>query len=89
MKNGIIEQVQREPVPPPVIGLFITSIFMLRWSIIFIVIAIVAAIFGFGGVAETATDIAKILFFVFIALFILSFIFGLIGSRKGKDRFKE
>jgi uncharacterized membrane protein YtjA (UPF0391 family) len=49
---------------------------MLRWSLIFFIVAIVAAIFGFGGIAGTTMGIAKILFFVFIALFILSLIFG-------------
>lgn len=48
---------------------------MLRWTIIFLIIAIVAAIFGFGGVYEAATGIAKILFYIFIVLFILSFFF--------------
>ncbi len=36
---------------------------MLRWTVIFLVVAIVAAIFGFGGIAESAAGIAKILFF--------------------------
>ena len=49
---------------------------MLRWSIIFLVIAIVAAIFGFGGIAEGAADIAEILFYIFIVLFVVSLIFG-------------
>lgn len=45
---------------------------MLRWTIIFIVIAIIAAIFGWGGISEGAADIAKILFFIFIVLFVIS-----------------
>lgn len=49
---------------------------MLRWTIIFLIIAIIAAIFGFGGIYEAATDIARILFYIFIVLFILSFLFG-------------
>lgn len=49
---------------------------MLRWALIFLVIAFVAAVLGFGGIAGTTTSIAKILFFVFLALFILSLIFG-------------
>ncbi|MBO6535512.1 MAG: DUF1328 domain-containing protein [Balneolaceae bacterium] len=49
---------------------------MLRWSISFLVIAILAAIFGFGGIAGAAVDIAKILFFVFVSLFVLSLILG-------------
>lgn len=49
---------------------------MLRWTIIFLVVAIIAAIFGFGGIAEGAADIAQILFYIFLVLFVLSLIFG-------------
>ena len=47
---------------------------MLNWALTFLVIAIVAAILGFGGVAATATDIAQLLFVVFLALFVISLI---------------
>ena len=50
--------------------------YMLKWAAIFLVISIVAAIFGFGGIAEGAADIAKVLFFIFIVLFVLVLIFG-------------
>lgn len=49
---------------------------MLNWSITFLVVAIVAAFFGFGGIAGTATDIAKILFSVFLILFFVSLVLG-------------
>jgi uncharacterized membrane protein YtjA (UPF0391 family) len=49
---------------------------MLYWSIVFFIISIIAAIFGFGGVSSGAADIAKVLFFVFLVLFIVSLIFG-------------
>ncbi|MGN6355117.1 MAG: DUF1328 family protein [Parafilimonas sp.] len=49
---------------------------MLRWTLIFLVVAIIAAIFGFGGIAAGAAGIAKFLFFLFLVLFILSLIFG-------------
>ena len=49
---------------------------MLRWTVIFLVVAIIAGIFGFGGIAAGAAGIAKILFFIFIILFILSIIRG-------------
>jgi len=49
---------------------------MLRWAILFLVIALIAALFGFTGVAGTAFDGAKILFFVFLVLAVLSMIFG-------------
>ncbi len=49
---------------------------MLRWSIAFFIIAIIAAIFGFGGIAEGAVEIAKILFYIFIILFVISLVTG-------------
>jgi uncharacterized membrane protein YtjA (UPF0391 family) len=49
---------------------------MLRWAITFLIIALIAAIFGFGGIAEGATDIAQVLFFIFIVLFVISLIAG-------------
>jgi uncharacterized membrane protein YtjA (UPF0391 family) len=49
---------------------------MLSWAITFLVIALVAAVLGFGVLAGTAMEIAKILFFVFIVLFVLSFFMG-------------
>ena len=42
---------------------------MLKWTAIFLVIAIIAAIFGFTGVAEGAASIAKTIFFIFIVLY--------------------
>ncbi len=49
---------------------------VLYWAAVFFVIAIVAAIFGFGGIAASATGIAKILFVVFLVLAGLSLLFG-------------
>ena len=49
---------------------------MLSWAITFLIIAIFAAVLGFGGIAGTATGIAKILFVVFLVMFVVSFIFG-------------
>ena len=49
---------------------------MLRYSIIFLIIAIVAGIFGFGNINAAATGIAKILFFVFIILFLVGLVLG-------------
>ena len=55
---------------------------MLKWSAIFLVIAIIAGIFGFGGIAEGASSIAQILFTVFVVLFFLALIFGFTIFRK-------
>jgi uncharacterized membrane protein YtjA (UPF0391 family) len=49
---------------------------MLRWSIIFLVIALIAALFGFGIIASTAASIAKVLFFLFLAFFVITLIAG-------------
>lgn len=49
---------------------------MLKWAAVFFVIALVAAFFGFGGVASVAGDIAKVLFFVFLVLFVLALAAG-------------
>lgn len=49
---------------------------MLYWAAIFFVIALVAAIFGFGGIASGAVAIAKILFFIFILAFLVSLLMG-------------
>jgi uncharacterized membrane protein YtjA (UPF0391 family) len=53
---------------------------MLRWAVAFLLIAIVAAVFGFGGIAGDAAWIAKILLVVFLILFVLSFVMGRRGS---------
>lgn len=49
---------------------------MLSWALTFFVLALVAAVFGFGGIAAAATDIARILFFLFLILFVVSLITG-------------
>jgi len=54
---------------------------MLYWAAIFLIIAIVAAIFGFGGIAVGAAAIGKVLFFIFLVVFIITLIFGLSGGR--------
>jgi uncharacterized membrane protein YtjA (UPF0391 family) len=50
---------------------------MLRWAIGFLIVAVVAAVFGFGGIAAAATDIARVLFFIFLVLFVISLVMGL------------
>ncbi|EDO3643595.1 DUF1328 domain-containing protein [Salmonella enterica] len=49
---------------------------MFRWGIIFLVIALIAAALGFGGLAGTAAGAAKIVFVVGIALFLVSLFMG-------------
>ncbi len=49
---------------------------MLRLAFSFFIIAIIAALFGFGGIASGAMAIAKVVFYIFIVLFLLTLIFG-------------
>ncbi len=53
---------------------------MLSWAAVFLVIAIIAAVLGFGGIAASATWIAKVLFFLFLVLFLVSLVFH--GTRR-------
>jgi uncharacterized membrane protein YtjA (UPF0391 family) len=55
---------------------------MLRWSSVFLVIAIIAAALGYGGIAADAAEIAKVLFFIFLGIFVVTLILGLIAGQK-------
>ena len=55
---------------------------MLNYAITFFILAIIAALFGFGGIAAGAASIAKVLFFIFIALFVLSSVSRAIQGKK-------
>jgi uncharacterized membrane protein YtjA (UPF0391 family) len=54
---------------------------LLHYAIVFLVVALVAAALGFGGVAGTAMEGARILFWVAIILFVISLIAGLMRGR--------
>jgi uncharacterized membrane protein YtjA (UPF0391 family) len=54
---------------------------MLGWAVTFLIVALIAGVLGFGGVAITSVEIAKIIFFVAIALFLISAIFGFMRGR--------
>jgi uncharacterized membrane protein YtjA (UPF0391 family) len=55
---------------------------MLRWAVIFLVIALVAALFGFTGIAVAAAGIAKLLFFLFFVICLIFFIIGISAGRR-------
>jgi uncharacterized membrane protein YtjA (UPF0391 family) len=55
---------------------------LLKWALIFFVIALIAAAFGFTGIAAGAAGIAKILFYLFLLMFAVLLIAGLIVGRK-------
>ncbi len=54
---------------------------MLGWAVTFLVVALIAAVLGFGGIAGTAMEAAKIVFFVAIALFLISAVMGAVRGR--------
>ena len=55
---------------------------MLSWSLAFFIVAIIAAVFGFGGIASGAAEIARVCFFFFIVIFAVTLIYGLVTGRK-------
>lgn len=54
---------------------------MLSWALTFLIVALIAAVLGFGGIAGLSMEIAKIIFFVAIVLFAISAIAGLMRGR--------
>ncbi len=54
---------------------------MLQFAALFLIIALIAALLGFTGIAAGAVEIAKILFFVFLLLFAVSLVLGLMRRR--------
>jgi uncharacterized membrane protein YtjA (UPF0391 family) len=58
---------------------------MLRFAILFLVIALIAAVFGFYPVYDAGMTAAKILFFVFIVLAVLSFLGGFFRGGRPRD----
>ena len=55
---------------------------MLSWAIGFFILALIAAVLGFGGIAAGAAGIAKLLFWGFVILFVVSLVVGLVSGRK-------
>jgi uncharacterized membrane protein YtjA (UPF0391 family) len=55
---------------------------MLRWAVVFLVIALVAALFGFTDIAAASAGIAKILFGIFLVLFLGALLIGLFVGKK-------
>ena len=54
---------------------------MLNWVVTFLVVALVAAVLGFGGIAGSAVDIAKMIFYVAIIFFVISAVIHLANGR--------
>ena len=49
---------------------------LLRWALLFLVVAIIAAVFGFSNIAGGAAEIARVLFFIFVVVFVILLIAG-------------
>jgi uncharacterized membrane protein YtjA (UPF0391 family) len=54
---------------------------MLSWVVTFLVVALIAGVLGFGGVAGASIEIAKAIFFIAIVLFLISAVVGLVRGR--------
>ncbi|MCP9629445.1 DUF1328 domain-containing protein [Rhodopseudomonas palustris] len=54
---------------------------MLGWVVTFLIVALVAGLLGFGGIAGASIEIAKIIFFIAIVLFLISAVVGLVRGR--------
>lgn len=55
---------------------------LLHWAVVLVVIALVAALFGFGGLAGTATNIATTLFWVALVLAVILFLVNLMRGNR-------
>lgn len=51
---------------------------MIKWAIVFLIVSLIAGYFGFTGVASGAKSIAKVLFFIGLAFFLVILIFGVV-----------
>jgi uncharacterized membrane protein YtjA (UPF0391 family) len=58
---------------------------LLKWAAIFLIIALIAAAFGFTGVAEGATEIAKVLFYIFLAMCLIFLVAGVVLAERVKS----
>lgn len=53
---------------------------MIRWVLLFLLISVVAGALGFGGLAHASAEIAKVIFFVFISLFVIALVLLFVGK---------
>ena len=83
MRRTFLPQERPRPITPPAIILARGSSarkgdsIMLYWAVVFFIIALAAALFGFTGVEVAAAGVARILFLVFLVLFVVSLIGGI------------
>jgi uncharacterized membrane protein YtjA (UPF0391 family) len=57
---------------------------LLKWALIMLVVSLVAALFGFTGLAAASPDVARILFYIFLVIFLVLLVLGLVGARAAR-----
>jgi uncharacterized membrane protein YtjA (UPF0391 family) len=57
------------------------EVVMLSWVVTFLIIALIAGVLGFGGIAGASVEIAKAIFFIAVILFLISAVVGLVRGR--------
>jgi uncharacterized membrane protein YtjA (UPF0391 family) len=55
---------------------------LLKWAVVFFVVSLIAALFGFTDIAAASADVARILFYIFLVIFIVLLVLGLVVSRR-------
>jgi len=71
-----------KPTPMRLCGEKDKAMSLLKWALIFLVVSIVAAVFGFGGISAASADIAKILFYIFVIIFVVLLVMGFLAARR-------
>jgi uncharacterized membrane protein YtjA (UPF0391 family) len=77
--------VRQEPVPAAEVSpatsrtfsSWRTTVSLLKWALIFLVISIIAGVLGFTGISAASADVARILFYIFVVIFLVLLILGL------------
>ena len=77
--GGLEEPVSPQALPAQAVSNWRHA--LLRWALIFLVVALIAGVLGFGGIAGASMQIAQVLFFVFVVLFVVSLIAHLVRGR--------
>ena len=61
-----------------------TTMSLLKWALIMLVVSLVAALFGFTDLAAASADVARILFYIFLVIFLVLLVLGLVGARAAR-----
>jgi uncharacterized membrane protein YtjA (UPF0391 family) len=54
---------------------------LLKWALIFFLVSVIAAVFGFTDISAASADIARILFYIFVVIFLVLLVLGLLAAR--------